>query len=405
MNPRESVGIALGALRANKLRSFLTLLGTIIGVTSVIFVVSIVQGLNGYVTDKLLQAGSNVFTLDQFGFITSQEEYEARRNWPSITLEDADALHESVPHARMVVATASTADKVRFGDKVMKNVSIRGRGPGYDLIDDLAIDVGRHLNEIDDQRRRPVCVMGPEVAEELFPGLDPVGRIVRIGPDAFQVVGLTAAKGKMLGQSQDRFVVIPIRTYQKLKAERASISIDVKSVDQAALEQAVQEVRTVMRGRHHLRPGRLDNFGITTADTWLDFYHTLTNGIFVVTIGVAAISLIVGGIVIMNIMLVSVTERTREIGVRKALGARRRDILAQFLIESTTLSISGGVIGITLGVLLALLMGAVTPLPTAVSLPAVLAGIVMSTLIGVFFGSYPAFRAASLDPIDALRYE
>ena len=405
MNPRESVGIALGALRANKLRSFLTLLGTIIGVTSVIFVVSIVQGLNGYVTDKLLQAGSNVFTLDQFGFITSQEEYEARRNWPSITLEDADALHESVPHARMVVATASTADKVRFGDKVMKNVSIRGRGPGYDLIDDLAIDVGRHLNEIDDQRRRPVCVMGPEVAEELFPGLDPVGRIVRIGPDAFQVVGLTAAKGKMLGQSQDRFVVIPIRTYQKLKAERASISIDVKSVDQAALEQAVQEVRTVMRGRHHLRPGRPDNFGITTADTWLDFYHTLTNGIFVVTIGVAAISLIVGGIVIMNIMLVSVTERTREIGVRKALGARRRDILAQFLIESTTLSISGGVIGITLGVLLALLMGAVTPLPTAVSLPAVLAGIVMSTLIGVFFGSYPAFRAASLDPIDALRYE
>ncbi len=405
MNPRESVGIALGALRANKLRSFLTLLGTIIGVTSVIFVVSIVQGLNGYVTDKLLQAGSNVFTVDQFGFITSQEEWEARRNWPLITLDDADALREGVPHARMIIAQASTVDRVRFGDKVMKGVSINGRGAGYDIVDDLTIDAGRHLSELDDQRRRPVCVLGPEVAEELFPGLDPIGRTVRIGPDAFEVVGFTSPKGKMLGQSQDRFVVIPVRTFQKLKQERAGISVAVKSQDQASLELAVQEARLVMRGRHHLRPGKMDNFGITTADTWLDFYHTLTNGIFVVTIGVAAIALLVGGIVIMNIMLVSVTERTREIGVRKALGARRRDILAQFLIESTTLSISGGLIGITLGVLLALLMGAVTPLPTAVSMPAILAGILMSTLIGVFFGSYPAFRAASLDPIDALRYE
>jgi putative ABC transport system permease protein len=250
-----------------------------------------------------------------------------------------------------------------------------------------------------------VCVLGPEVAEELFPGIDPIGRVVRIGPDSYEVIGVTEAKGKMLGQTQDRFVTIPVRTFQKLKQERAEISVAVKSLDQTSFDTALQEARLAMRGRRHLGPGRPDNFGITTADTWLDFYHTLTGGIFIVTIGVAAISLLVGGIVIMNIMLVSVTERTREIGVRKALGARRRDILAQFLIEATTLSLSGGLIGITLGILLALLAGAVTPLPTAISIPAVLAGILMSSLIGVFFGSYPAVRAARLDPIEALRYE
>jgi putative ABC transport system permease protein len=405
MNPRESVGIALGAIRANKLRSFLTLLGTIIGVTSVIFVVSIVQGLNRYVSDKLLQAGSNVFYLDQWGFITSQEEWEARRDWPPITLDDAEALRGAVPHARMVVATAATIDQLHYREKSLKNVDINGRGPGYEVIDDLTIDDGRHLNELDDQRRRPVCVIGPEVAQELFPGLDAIGRTIRIGHDSFQVVGVTAMKGKLLGQTQDRFVTIPIRTFQKLKQERANLSIAVKSVDQSSLELAVQEVRTRMRGRRHLGPARPDNFGITTADTWLDFYHTLTGGIFIVTIGVAAISLVVGGIVIMNIMLVSVTERTREIGVRKALGAKRRDILSQFLVEATTLSLSGGLIGVALGVLLAVVMGAITPLPTAVSLPAVGAGILMSSLIGVFFGSYPAVRAARLDPIEALRYE
>jgi len=322
-----------------------------------------------------------------------------------VTLEDAEALRGSVPHARMVVAEAGTFDNVRYHEKVMKAVTVNGRGPGYEVIDDLTIDSGRHLTELDDERRRAVCVLGPEVAEELFPGLDPLGRTIRIGPYSYQVVGVTRPKGKMLGQTQDRFVTIPIRTFQKLKQERAEVQVAIKSVDQPSMDQALDETRTIMRGRRHLGPARHDNFGITTADTWLDFYHTLTGGIFVVTIGVAAISLVVGGIVIMNIMLVSVTERTREIGVRKALGARRRDILAQFLVESTTLSVAGGLIGVSAGVLLALLMGAVTPLPTAISLPAVLAGILMSSLIGVFFGSYPAVRAARLDPIEALRYE
>jgi putative ABC transport system permease protein len=209
----------------------------------------------------------------------------------------------------------------------------------------------------------------------------------------------------MFGQSQDRFITVPIQTFAKYWQERGSFQLSVKSVDQASLDLAQQEARNILRARRNQRPGQPDRFGITTSETWLQLYRTLTGGIFVVSIGVAAISLFVGGIVIMNIMLVSVTERTKEIGIRKALGARRRDILTQFLVESTTLSMSGGMIGIVLGGGLALIVGAFSPLPAAISMGAIVLGVVMSTAVGVFFGSYPAARAARLDPIEALRYE
>jgi putative ABC transport system permease protein len=405
MNLRESVGIALGGIRANKLRSFLTLLGTIIGVASVIAVVSFVEGMNQFVTVKLLNAGANVLMVDKYGFITSEEAFETANRRPDVTLDDADELRLSVRNASMVVAQAEGMSTLRYRNKVLRNVNVHGRGAGYDVVDDLTIGEGRHLTDFDDRRRQPVCVIGTEVAEELFANVDPIGRRIRIGVQDFEVVGLTQAKGKMFGQSQDRFVTIPVRTFQKFFQERGSFSIAVKSVDESSLPLAEQETRNIMRARRHQRPGQPDAFGITTSDTWLELYHKLTGGIFIVTIGVAAISLLVGGIVIMNIMLVSVTERTKEIGIRKALGARRRDILTQFLVESTTLSLSGGIIGILLGAGLALGVGAVSPLPAAVSLPAILLGIFMSTGVGVFFGSYPALRAARLDPIDALRYE
>ncbi len=405
MNLRESVGIALGAIRANKLRSFLTLLGTIVGVSSVIAVVSFVAGANQYVSEKLIQQGSNVFSVDKYGFITSQDEFVEAQKRPDLTLDDAEALAAGVRHAAMVVARDGGRAPVRYRERTMKGVTVNGRGPGYEVIDDLVVASGRHLIELDDQRRRMVCVVGPEVSDDLFPGLDPIGRTLRIGPESYEVVGVTEAKGKLLGQSQDRFVTIPIRTFQKFKKERGSVEIAVKSVDQSSLPSAIQEARNVLRGRHRIGPGKPDDFGITTADTWMDLYDNLTRGLFAVTIGVAAISMLVGGIVIMNIMLVSVTERTREIGVRKALGARRRDILTQFLVESTTLSLSGGVIGIVIGTALPLLVAMVSPLPAAVSMGAIVMGVLMSSLIGIFFGSYPAFRAARLDPIEALRYE
>ncbi|MBI5168968.1 MAG: ABC transporter permease [Candidatus Eisenbacteria bacterium] len=405
MNLRESIGIALGGVRANKLRSFLTLLGTIIGVASVIAVLSFVEGLNRFVKEKLLNAGANVLVVDKYGFITSQEAFEEANKRPDVDWGDVVALRQGVRHASMVVPQAGSAAAVRNGSKVMKAVSVGGRGAGYDVVDDLSIDSGRHLSEFDDEERRPVCVIGPEVAEELFANLDPLGRTIRVDRWTFEIVGVTKAKGKMFGQSQDRFVIVPIRTFSKYWQERGSFSIAVKSIDESSLPLAEQESRNIMRARRHQRPGQPDKFGITTSETWLELYRTLTGGIFILTIGVAAISLIVGGIVIMNIMLVSVTERTKEIGVRKALGARRRDILTQFLVESTTLSLSGGLIGIALGAGLALLVGAVSPLPAAVSMPAIVLGIVMSTAVGVFFGSYPAVRAARLDPIEALRYE
>jgi putative ABC transport system permease protein len=405
VNLRESVGIALGGVRANKLRSFLTLLGIIIGVASVIAVVSFVEGLNRFVTQKLLNAGANVFVVDKYGFITSQEAFDAASKNPDVTLDDGDALRDGMHHASMVVAEAGSVAPVRYRAKVLNGTTINGRGAGYDLVDDLAIGHGRHLSEFDDGERRAVAVIGPEASEELFGSLDPVGKTIRISQYEFEIVGVTAAKGKMFGQTQDRFVTVPIRTFQKYWQERGSFQLAVKSVDQSSLELAQQEARNILRARRHQRPGQPDRFGITTSETWLQLYRTLTGGIFVVSIGVAAISLFVGGIVIMNIMLVSVTERTREIGIRKALGARRRDILTQFLVESTTLSLAGGVIGILLGSSLALLVGAMSPLPAALSMTAVLLGVVMSTAVGVFFGSYPAARAARLDPIEALRYE
>ena len=405
MNLRESAGIALGAIRANKLRSFLTLLGTIIGVASVIAVVSFVEGLNRYVTDKLLNAGANVFVVDKYGFITTQEEYEEAMKRPDVTLADADAIARGTEHASLVVPQAGTRATLRHREKRMDAVSVRGRGPGYEVLDDLPLRSGRHLVENDDSRRRTVAVIGSEVADELFPRTDPLGKVIRIGRASYEVVGVAAPKGKLLGQSQDRFVAVPIRTFLKFNSRRQSIDIAVKSVDAPSIAVAQEEARAIMRGRRHLAPGRDDDFGITTSDTYLDLYRNLTGGIFVVTIGVASIAMLVGGIVIMNIMLVSVTERTREIGVRKALGARRRDILTQFLVEATTLSLTGGAIGIALGVGLALVVGAISPLPAAVNVPAVVLGILMSTVIGVFFGSYPAARAARLDPVEALRYE
>jgi putative ABC transport system permease protein len=405
VNLRESMGIALGALRANKLRSFLTLLGTIIGVGSVIFVLSVVEGLNRYVSEKILNAGANVFWIDKYGLITSEEAYEAAQKRPDITLDDADALRLTVRHARMVVAMADGSAPVRRREKVVRGVGVRGRGAGYEVVEDLAIDKGRHLVELDDRGRQMVCVLGPEVADELFPGVDPVGRDVRVGDWTFQIVGVTQAKGKLLGQSQDRFVTIPIHTFQKYWQARGSFYISIKSLDPANLPVAEQEARNVIRARHHLPPARPDDFGLSTADTYLELYRSITGGVFALTIGVAIISLLVGGIVIMNIMLVSVTERTREIGVRKALGARGRDILTQFLAEASTLSLVGGLVGIGAGVVFALLVGLVSPLPSAVSVPSLFLGLGMSCLVGIFFGSYPAWRASRLDPIEALRYE
>jgi len=287
----------------------------------------------------------------------------------------------------------------------VRRVPISGMWGDYIAVDRIDLQEGRHLTTQDINRRRSVCVLGYEVWEKLFKGQQALGHEIRIGQNSFDVVGVAEKKGSFLGQSQDNFVIVPLGASDKIYGRRGSIEIGVLAKDASSFVLAQDEARAILRARRHVAPGKDDDFGITTAEMFMDLYRNLTGAIFIVFVGVAAISLVVGGIVIMNIMMVSVTERTREIGIRKALGAKQRDILMQFLVESATLSLTGGAIGVILGSGLALLVAAVSPLPAEVSILAIILGLAMSTSIGLIFGIYPALRAARLDPIVALRFE
>jgi putative ABC transport system permease protein len=405
MNVRESVGIALDALRANKLRSFLTLIGVIIGVSSVITVMSVVQGLDRYVRQQLVSSGANVFSIDrvgiEFDFRKVTEKLRRRR----LTAEDAGAIARAASHVLAVVATRDGSSNVKRGDRQLRRVQIHGAEPDYMVVEDYPVAKGRPLEDRDQLGRASVCVIGSEAADDLFGPLDPVGRDLRVGDASLTVVGVGARKGSSFGQSQDQYIIIPLSTFEKLYGREGSVTIQVRSQGQDVFETAQDEARSILRQRRHVAPGQPDDFDLITPDMYLGLWRSLSGAIFVVIVGVSMISLVVGGIVIMNIMLVSVTERTREIGIRKALGARSKDVLAQFLIEATTLSMAGGLIGLTLGVGLALFLGLITPLPTFVSPLAVALGLVSSTAVGIFFGAYPAARASRLDPIEALRHE
>ncbi|MBI5708972.1 MAG: ABC transporter permease [Candidatus Eisenbacteria bacterium] len=405
MNVRESVGIALDALRANKLRSFLTLVGIIIGVASVIAVMSLVEGLDRYVSTRLSDAGSDVFFVDKVGVEFDFTRITERLKRRDVTVDDAAAIARAAPHVQAAVAERSAAATVRRGDRELRRVEARGVEPGYMAVSDLPVASGRPLGETDTRTRAAVCVVGHDVAGELFGSLDPIGRDLRVGRTRFVVVGVGERKGSSFGQSQDMYVLLPLATFLRLYGRNETVTIRVKAGGQESFTQAQDEARAILRMRRHVRPGAPDDFEIVTPEMFMSLWRNLSGAIFVVIIGVSAISLLVGGIVIMNIMLVSVTERTREIGIRKALGARRRDVLAQFLIEAVTLAAAGGVAGLLFGLLLTVLIGVASPLPLYVSPLAVALGLVMSTLVGVFFGAWPAARAARQDPIDALRYE
>ncbi len=405
MNLRESAGIALTALRAQKLRSFLTLLGVIIGVSSVIAVMSLVQGLNQYVAKQLTSSGSNVFTVDRVGIAFDRLTFEDRLRRPIIDRLQADLVARGGSHIAASAPERTSAWTLRRGEHSLGSIEVRGVAPGYMEVNDLPVASGRPLGSADELARASTCVIGAELADQLFGSLDPLGQELRANGLAFTVVGIGERKGSAFGQSRDLYMLVPLATFQRIEGRTGSLDIKVRSRSPEDFEQAQAETRGILRTARHLRPGEPDNFEIVTPDMLLGLWRNLSGAIFIVIVGVSFISLVVGGIVIMNIMLVSVTERTREIGVRKAIGARRRDILFQFLIEAATLSSAGGVIGLVIGVAFALLIGVVTPLPVYVSPLAIALGLVMATLVGLFFGSYPATRAAKLDPIDALRYE
>jgi putative ABC transport system permease protein len=407
INVRESFGMAMGSLWANKLRTFLTLLGIIIGVLTIIAVVSIIQGLNNYVYTKMSFYGANDFAVSKFGMIgTSLKAFKEQLKRKNVTLDEMTLLRERCTTCGLVGASVSTTRTAKYGSRELKNVEVRGVTSIDHLIGSvLELDRGRHLQKDDEDHSRAVCVVGADIAKNLFPYTDPLGQWVKVGTRNYLIVGLGKEKGKILGFSQDSYVRIPITTFVKHYGTRRSISINVHTTGQAQMAAAQEEVRTILRSKRKLPFDKPDDFSFNTSETFIQFYKTATTGIYFAMIGIASIALLVGGIVVMNIMLVSVTERIKEIGIRMAVGARRRDILIQFLIESSTISAVGGVIGILLGFLLAKGVSAATSLPSTVDPMSVVVAIAMSTSLGLFFGIYPANKAAKLDPVDALRSE
>ncbi|HEY5619973.1 MAG TPA: ABC transporter permease [Vicinamibacterales bacterium] len=404
----ESVAIALRSIWANKLRSFMTLLGNIVAVMSIVTVVSLIQGVNSMVSSAILtDVGADAFTIQRVAprATLTEDEEERTRNNPNLTVGEADAVRAFSPAVASVVAQAQQRGTVTYRDQVLENIQIQGVTSEY--IDFAAFDAerGRMMTPTEVDRNRPVVLLGWDVADQLFADISPLDKVVKIEGVHFRVVGVSARKGGVFGASMDGFAVIPLGAHVKLFGARQSLSLMVKPASPDLLQTAMDDATVALRVSRRLKPSEPDNFGIYTSDTLLGLYQQATTGIFAVLVGIVALSLVVGGIVIMNIMLMVVSERTREIGLRKALGARRKDILSQVLTESITLSTCGGLAGILLGFLAAQGISMVSPLPARLEPWSIMLGIGITAAVGLFFGAFPAARAARLDPIEALRRE
>jgi putative ABC transport system permease protein len=400
----ESARIALDAIWSAKLRSFMTVLGNIVAVTSIIAVVSLIQGLNASVKAAILnQAGADSFNVQQFPITRSDEEFDKVRGNPRITITDVRAVRRYSGLVSAVMLDSNGNGRISYKDKSIDQTGITGVTGDYINFSSYDAERGRLMSPTEVDTARPVTVIGWGTADRLFGDADPLEKIIQIEGVHFRVVGVSAKRGAVLGRSQDEFAIIPLGQFQMLFGSRRQLSMTVKPKDVGDMKEAIDETTVALRGARRLKPKQPDNFGILTSDTILGIYHSATNGIFAVLIGVVGLSLVVGGIVIMNIMLMVVSERTREIGLRKALGARKADIMTQMLTESVVLSIFGGVIGTMVGAAIAMTIAKFTPIPAAIELWSVGLGISITAMVGLFFGLYPAMRAASLDPIEALR--
>ncbi len=402
----ESVMLALASIWANKLRSMLTLLGNIVAVSSIITVVALITGVNAAVSDAIVSdLGADSFTITRMGMTQNEDDFERMRNNPLVTLEDAQAVKRFALTVGSIMAQAQTSTRVAYRDEELETLQVQGVSDEYLDFATFDAERGRMITPTEINRKRLVTLIGWGTADRLFGTEDPLDKKIRIAGVPFTVVGVSKKKGSALGQSLDEFVVIPLGAYQRLFGARQSLQLMVKPRDASLAQYAKDEARVALRVDRGLKPTQPDNFGIVASDSVLGIFQQATAGIAVLLVGIVGLSLLVGGIVIMNIMLMVVSERTREIGLRKALGAKRRDIMSQVLTESVTLSMVGGMIGIALGALFSTIISSLTPVPSSVELWSVVLGVAITAAVGLFFGWMPARRAAMLDPIEALRRE
>ncbi|MCC7153587.1 MAG: ABC transporter permease [Bryobacterales bacterium] len=404
----EAFGMAIGSLRASKLRSFLTLLGIILATATLIAVMSVINGMNVYVAEKIADMGADGFVVVRMAFLgdfSPKKFLELLKKNPELGIEEYEFLRSHVTLLRDIGMRSNTQAPVNFGQQRMEEVNVTGGTANLSVLTNVQVETGRYFTETEDENHRMVVLIGHDVKDQFFPNTDPIGKTIGVAGLPFQVVGVAKKVGSVFGQSQDNFVQIPIRSFFKIWGNKRWISYAAQAHDHGTFYQAMDEVRALLRARRHVAPGADDNFSIVTSDSILDAWDQLTRALAGTAVGIVSVFMVVGGVVIMNIMLAVVTERTQEIGIRKSIGARRQDILNQFLIESSVLALMGGVIGVGIAWVAALVVRSFTPVPMELPLTAVAAGVGISAAVGLFFGIYPAQRAARLDPIEALRAE
>jgi len=402
----ETLKLALSALRAHKLRSFLTLLGVILAVTTLVFVMSVIDGLNLYVADRVANLGANVFLVHRFGIITSEDAWIKAQKRPLINYEDYVRFRDNMKLASAVAAEEDHNGMVQSGNLTMENVQMFGTTPNFGEVRNLSVAQGRFITQADEEHHSEVVFIGPDLTAKFFPNVDPLGKTLRVQTHTYEVIGVAEPLGSAFGQSQDNYMIMPLSAWRKgWHTNQDWLTIFVQAPSQELMAASEDEARMLFRAWRHLPYDAPDNFGILGSDSIMQLWHDLTKNIAFVAMALVSIFLVVGGIVIMNIMLASVTERTREIGLRRSLGARKKHILFQFMTESGVLAAVGGVIGIITAYGVVFLVEEVFSFPMHTPVSAVILSLCLSTAVGLFFGIFPAMRAAKLDPIEALRSE